>query len=92
MSRLRLPAYGRELADAQRRGLNVPELVIALSWSLGKLFPRVVVTDEHAIDELDLSIVKGLPCVVAQEATMLARLPSPRLHCDAARLLVLSST
>jgi hypothetical protein len=67
MSRLRLPAYGRELADAQRRGLNVTELVIALSWSLGKPFPRVVVTDDHVIHELDLSIVKGLSCVVAHD-------------------------
>lgn len=61
----RLPAYGRELVEAQRRGLNVPWLLIALDWNLGRAFPRVVIPADMPVHELDLRLVRGLGCMVA---------------------------
>lgn len=60
----RLPAYGRELVEAQRRGLNVPWLLIALDWSLGRACPRVVVPSDAQIAEIDFGLVRGLGCMV----------------------------
>lgn len=61
----RLPAYGRELVAAQHAGRNVPWLLIALDWNLGRAFPRVVVTPDTPAHELDLRLVLGLGCMVA---------------------------
>lgn len=61
----RLPAFGRELADAQRKGLNVPWLLIALDWNLGRAFPRVVIPADVPVRELDMRMVRGLDCMIA---------------------------
>jgi hypothetical protein len=63
----RLPAYGRDLVAMQRAGHNVGWLCIATEWHLGRALPRVVVTDDTDIANLDLSIVAGLECTVAHE-------------------------
>ncbi len=60
-----LPAYGRALLDAQRQGLSVPWLCIALAWDLGRVFPRIVVPSTTKAHELDLRMARGLPCMVA---------------------------
>jgi hypothetical protein len=44
----RLPAYGRALLDAQRKGQNVPWLCLALDWELGRALPRVVIPASYA--------------------------------------------
>lgn len=61
----RLPAFGRELVAAQRKGLNVPWLCIALDWNLGRAFPRVVVPADVQARELDMRLARGLGCMVA---------------------------
>lgn len=61
----RLPAYGRELVEAQRRGLNVPWLLIALDWNLGRAFPRVVIPGDVQARDLDMRLARGLGCMVA---------------------------
>lgn len=61
---LRLPAYGRELVKAQRRGLNVPWLLISLDWNLGAIFPRVVIPADVRIAEIDFRLTRGLECMV----------------------------
>lgn len=61
----RLPAYGRDLLAAQRSGRNVPWLLIALDWSVGRALPRVVATQDIPTEALDLSLVHGLDCLVA---------------------------
>lgn len=66
-ARKRLPAYGRDLIAMQRAGRSVGWLCIALDWHLGRALPRVVVTDDTDLAELDLSIVAGLECTVAHE-------------------------
>lgn len=63
--RRRLPAFGRELVAAQRKGLNVPWLLIALDWNLGRAFPRVVVPVEVQARELDMRLARGLGCMIA---------------------------
>ena len=60
----RLPAYGRDLLDAQRAGYNVPYLVLSLGWNFGRGQPRLVIPDDLHIDELDLQVVAGLDCLV----------------------------
>lgn len=64
---MRLPAYGRDLVALQRSGRNVEWLIISLSFDLGRALPRVVVTDDIRIAELDLRCVAGLECTVAHE-------------------------
>jgi hypothetical protein len=61
----RLPAYGRALVEAQRQGLTVPWLCIALDWNTGGGFPRVVVPADMPLLALDLSLVSGLDCLIA---------------------------
>lgn len=60
----RLPAYGRELVRAQRRGFNVPWLLISLCWDLGKIFPRVVIPADVSVAEIDFRLAHGLECMV----------------------------
>jgi len=62
-----LPAYGRDLVNLQKTGRNVEWLIIALDFSLGRALPRVVVTDDTDLAELDLRFVAGLECTVAHE-------------------------
>lgn len=64
---MRLPAYGRDLVALQNSGRNVEWLVISLSFALGRALPRVVVTDDTDIADLDLRFVAGLECTVAHE-------------------------
>lgn len=60
----RLPAFGRELVAAQRKGLNVPWLCIALDWNLGRAFPRVVVPADVQAREMDMRLARGLGCMI----------------------------
>jgi hypothetical protein len=60
----RLPAFGRELVDAQRKGLNVAWLCIALDWNLGRAFPRVVVPVDIQARDLDMRLARGLGCMI----------------------------
>ena len=64
----RLPAYGRALADAQQEGYSVPWLCLALDWNTGGGFPRVVIPGDMVLLELDLSLVRGLDCLVAHRS------------------------
>jgi hypothetical protein len=63
-----LPAYGRDLLALQRTGRNVDWLIISIGFALGKALPRVVVTDDTNIAELDLKLVAGLDCLVAHDS------------------------
>lgn len=64
---MKLPAYGRDLVNLQRSGRNVEWLIISLSFDLGRALPRVVVTDDTDLNELDLRCVDGLECTVAHK-------------------------
>ena len=64
---MRLPAYGCDLQNLQRSGRNVAWLCIALDFSLGGALPRLVITDDSELGEIDLSIVAGLECLIAHK-------------------------
>lgn len=64
-TRGRLPAFGRELVEAQRAGRNVPWLLIALDWNIGRAMPRVVAVSGAQDGVYDLALVRGLACLVA---------------------------
>jgi hypothetical protein len=44
--------------------MNVPWLLVALSWDMGIAVPRVVVPADIHAAELDLTCVAGVACVV----------------------------
>ncbi len=65
----RLPPFGRELAEARRRGL-VPKLplgwfVVALGWDLAKGQPRIVLPSDKPVDGYDLAALAGLDLIIA---------------------------
>jgi hypothetical protein len=60
----RLPAFGRELVAAQRKGLNVQWLCVSLDWNIGRAFPRVVVPSGVQTCELDMRLARGLGCMI----------------------------
>ncbi len=64
----RFPPYGRQLVEAQRRGLNVPCLCLSLNWGLGRVYPRIVIPQDFEIAGADFSFVRGLPCLIAHYA------------------------
>lgn len=64
---MKLPAYGRDLVKLQRSGKNVEWLIIALGFDLGKALPRIVVTPDVDTNDLDLSMVNGIECMVAHK-------------------------
>jgi len=64
----RLPAYGRDLVAMQRRGLNVPWLLISIGWQAGKALPRVVIADDQDVHGIDLTLVRGLDCMVTHHS------------------------
>ena len=63
-----LPAYGRDLLNLQKTGRNVAWLCISLDFALGKALPRVVVSDDTDLGQLDLRLVAGLDCLIAHES------------------------
>ncbi|MBY0578451.1 MAG: hypothetical protein K2P57_05330 [Burkholderiales bacterium] len=65
----RLPAYGRQLLEARKRGLQPRQqmVYIVFDWNLAKAFPRIIV--DHAIDpkNYDFSALVGLDVVIGFE-------------------------
>ena len=65
------PAYAKQLAEARARGLRLSKsLVVALSWDLGRAFPRLVVPEDFDIAAGDFSAVRGLDCIVAHRGAI----------------------
>jgi hypothetical protein len=65
---MRLPEYGRDLVSLQRSGRNVQWLVIAIGFRYGRAVPRLVVADDVPIAYLDLTMVRGIECMVVHDA------------------------
>lgn len=85
----RLPAYGRDLIALQRRGFNVPYLVLALDWTLYPALPRVVVPPGTHAAELDLSLVAGMDCLVSHRDELGRALDVAELAIDSGATLCL---
>lgn len=62
----RFPPYGKKLDDLRRRDL-VPTLriVVATDWRIGKLYPRIIVTPDQAVQNLRFDYLAGLHVQIA---------------------------
>ena len=63
---LRLPPFGKQFAAMRRAGqVPVKNMVIALDWNLGAIFPRVVIPDDLPVQQTDLAFIAGLEVLIA---------------------------
>lgn len=55
------PPYGKKLDDLRKRGL-IPNrrVIIATSWNIGKLYPRIVITRDQPVTSLQFNYLSGL--------------------------------
>ena len=55
------PPYGKELENLRRRNL-VPtkRIIITTDWSIGKLYPRIIVTPDTPVSNLQFNYLSGL--------------------------------
>lgn len=62
----RYPAYGKQILEARRRGLQPrQQMVMAVfSWNLAKAFPRIVIDPLSDFDRLDFTYLAGLDVIV----------------------------
>lgn len=64
--RLRLPSYGKQLVALRKAGyVPAQNIVLALDWDLGAIFPRVVVPNDIPTQQIDLSFIAGLEVLIA---------------------------
>lgn len=79
--RLRLPPYGKELAAMRQSGqAPAQDVVVALDWTLGKVFPRVVVPEDLPAEKIDLSFIAGLWVIIAYRAAQASRVDALAQH------------
>ena len=62
----RYPAYGRQILDARRRGLQPRQqmVITVFSWNLAKAFPRIVIDPLSDFERLDFSYLAGLDVII----------------------------
>lgn len=78
---MRLPPYGKPLADARRRGLvprrlGLGHVVVTLGWhEPSAAHPRVVLPEEEAVEEFDLAFLCGLHVTVIHDDYDAHRVP-----------------
>jgi len=79
--RLRLPPYGKQLV-AMRKAGQVPSqnVVLALDWNLGAIFPRVVIPEDLQIQQIDLSFIAGLWVLMAYRRAQASRVNELAQH------------
>ena len=55
------PPYGKKLENLRRRNL-VPtkRIIITTDWSIGKLYPRIIVTPDTPVSNLQFNYLSGL--------------------------------
>jgi hypothetical protein len=61
---MRPPIYGRDLAALHASGKRMSWVLLSMGWDYGRPLPRLVVLPDMAIDELDLSMLDGVECMV----------------------------
>lgn len=62
----RFPAYGKQLMDQRLAGQVPPNsVVVAFEWCIGRIFPRIVITDAVSFDDLELRYLAGLDVMLA---------------------------
>jgi hypothetical protein len=71
----RFPAYGKQLMQQRLAGRVPRSLYVVTDWNLAKAFPRVVVTDDIAPDQLELCFLAGLDITLAYRERYASRVP-----------------
>ncbi len=61
---MRLPSYGRDLVKLRESGHELTWCIVATNFGIGAGLPRVVVTDDLDIDEVDFTCLQGVNCCV----------------------------
>ena len=57
----KFPPFGKRLDDLRRAGkIPAMRVIVATDWSIGKLFPRIVITDELPATSLRFNYLSGL--------------------------------
>ena len=62
----RFPAYGKQLMEMRMAG-KVPDnsVVVAFDWSIGRVFPRIVIADPVPFVDMELRFLAGLDVIIA---------------------------
>ena len=57
----RFPPFGKRLDEIRKRGL-IPNrrVIVATDWSIGKLYPRIIVTPDAPVSSLRFNYLSGL--------------------------------
>ncbi len=57
----RYPPYGRQLEKIRRTGrAPVKRIIVTTDWNIGKVFPRIVITDELPASSFKFEYLAGL--------------------------------
>lgn len=88
------PPYGKKFVDLRRRGLiPLRRVIVAFDWSIGKMFPRIIITDDTPVTGLQFNYLVGLHVQVAysdRDAAILPELVNEILTIKPATLSVLN--
>jgi hypothetical protein len=72
----RFPAFGRQLMQRRMSGEVPREVIISLSWTLGRAFDRIVIPGDVPAENLDLRMLAGLDVTIAHHAEDAHRVPA----------------
>ena len=62
----KFPPYGKRIGEMRRRNLApARKVIIATDWSVGKLYPRIIVTPDMSITNLRFEYLAGLHVQIA---------------------------
>ena len=62
----KFPAYGKQLMTFRNAGRVPPNSVVAtFEWSIGRMFPRIVLAEPVPFDSLELRYLAGLDVTLA---------------------------
>ena len=57
----KFPPFGRQLHELRRKGLiPAQRVIVTTDWSIGRLFPRIIVTPDTPVSNLQFNYLSGL--------------------------------
>ncbi len=62
----RFPPFGKQLDDLRKQNLiPAKRVIVAFDWSIGKLYPRIIVTPDVPVSNLQFRYLAGLHVQIA---------------------------
>lgn len=63
-----LPAYAKKIIELRKLG-RVPanRVIISFDWKIGRIYPRIVITNKYPIQDFEFSFLAGLPVEISYE-------------------------